>query len=204
MKVKLKLPKIKCKNTEQEELKQAIENYDITICYGSPGSGKTFLTLLQALHLLNSGKKSFKKLVLIKSVTVVKGEEIGFVKGTQDDKMTPFMYSYTGNLNKIFNDSETAEQLRKSNVIEWLPIAYVRGVNIDDSIVIVDEAQNLSMDNFKTIITRIGQGSKIIFLAFKIEVALIENSSSPYSTSVGIAASSPAISPHIPTHLPCL
>ncbi len=164
MKVKLKLPKIKCKNTEQEELKQAIENYDITICYGSPGSGKTFLTLLQALHLLNSGKKSFKKLVLIKSVTVVKGEEIGFVKGTQDDKMTPFMYSYTGNLNKIFNDSETAEQLRKSNVIEWLPIAYVRGVNIDDSIVIVDEAQNLSMDNFKTIITRIGQGSKIIFL----------------------------------------
>ena len=106
MKIKLpKLPRVKCKNAEQEELKNAIDNYDVTFCYGLAGSGKTYLTLLESLHLLNKG--SFKKLVLIKSVTVVKGEEIGFIKGTQEDKMEPFMYSYTGNINKIFANNET-------------------------------------------------------------------------------------------------
>lgn len=157
-----KLPRVKCKNAEQEQLKDAIDIYPVTVCYGSAGTGKTYLSLLESLHLLNKG--SFKKLVLIKSVTVVKGEEIGFIKGSQEDKMDPFMYSYTGNINKIYGDTETAIELRKNGIIEWLPIAYVRGVNIDDSIIIVDESQNLSLDNFKTIITRMGSNSKIIFL----------------------------------------
>ena len=194
MKIKLpKLPRVKCKNAEQEELKNAIDNYDVTFCYGLAGSGKTYLTLLEALHLLNSGNTTFKKIVLIKSVTVVRGEEIGFIKGSQEEKMCPFMYSFTGNLNKIFNNNESAEQLRKDGVIEWLPIAYVRGVNIDDSIIIVDEAQNLSIDNFKTIITRIGSNSKIIFLGDVEQIDRKKKSESCLSTICELFNDSPIV-----------
>ena len=101
---------------------------------------------------------------MIKSVTVVKSEEIGFIPGSAQEKMDPFMYSFTCLIDKLFDNKGTTKRLLSAGVIEWLPLAFVRGINIDNSIVILDETQNISTDLFKTIVTRLGKDSKIIFL----------------------------------------
>ena len=155
--------KVKCLNEKQKELKKAIEEKEIVISIGPAGTGKTYLSLITALHLLKS-QPQYRKIVLIKSVTTIPGEELGFLPGTLQEKMEPYMWSYMGNLNKILGDRFTSKKLMESGIITIEPIAYVRGNTIDNSIVIIDETQNIDMHSFKTIITRIGRNSKMIFL----------------------------------------
>ena len=157
------LPKPLGLNSKQVEFLKGILEKDITIGIGASGTGKTYSALLQAFNILKNSDK-IDKIVLVKSVTVVKGEEIGFLKGTQEEKMEPFMYSYSGNINKIFKDESAAKKLLETKIVQWLPLSYIRGVNIDNAVIIVDESQNLTVDLFKTIITRLGFNSKIIFL----------------------------------------
>ncbi len=153
---------IKHKNETQKKLTQAIKSSDVTICTGPAGTGKTYLSCIQALSELKSDSP-IKKIVLVKSVTTLKSEEIGFLKGTMEEKMEPFMYSFTGNFEKLIG-KELFTKLKADNYIEILPIAYLRGVNIDNAIVIIDEVQNISIDNIRTILTRLGENSKMIFL----------------------------------------
>ena len=153
---------IKHKNETQKKLTTSIKNNDVTICVGSPGTGKTYLSCLQALSELKNNE-NIKKIVLVKSVTTLKSEEIGFLKGTMAEKMEPFMYSFIGNFEKIIG-KELYLKLNESNQIEILPIAYLRGVNIDNAIVIIDETQNISIENIRTILTRLGDNSKMVFL----------------------------------------
>ena len=144
----------------QALLYESIRDKEITIVSGSPGTGKTFLSLYSALRQL--GQK-YKKIILVKSVTTLPSEEIGFLKGSLNDKMEPFMMSFTGNIQKLVGERVT-EQLFKDKILEVLPLAYIRGLSIDDSIVIIDETQNTDLHTFKSIITRIGTNSKYIFL----------------------------------------
>jgi len=130
--------------------------------WGDVGSGKTYLSCLQSLSEIKNNE-NIKKIVLVKSVTTLKSEEIGFLKGTMEEKMEPFMYSFVGNFEKIIG-RETYNKLKEANYIEILPIAYLRGVNIDNAIVIIDETQNISIDNIRTILTRLGENSKMVFL----------------------------------------
>jgi len=154
---------VKCLNKKQKNLKKSIENNEITIAIGPAGTGKTYLSLITSLHLLKA-KPEYRKIVLIKSVTTIKGEELGFLPGTLEEKMEPYMWSYIGNLNKIFGDRTTTKKMLESGMITVEPIAYVRGNTMDNSIVIIDETQNIDFHMFKTIITRIGKNSKMIFL----------------------------------------
>jgi phosphate starvation-inducible PhoH-like protein len=154
---------VKCIGIKQKELKKAIEAKEIVIAIGPAGTGKTYLSLITALHLLKTNPQ-YRKIVLIKSVTTIPGEELGFLPGTLQEKMEPYMWSYLGNLNKIFGDRVTTKRLMESGVITIEPIAYVRGNTMDNSIVIIDETQNIDMHTFKTIATRIGKNSRMIFL----------------------------------------
>lgn len=158
------LPRLICKNKNQEKLAKAIVKNDVIVGYGPAGTGKTYVALSQAFELAKKYPDKYKSIVLIKSVTVVKSEEIGFIPGSAQEKMDPFMYSFTCLIDKLFENKGTAKRLLSAGVIEWLPLAFVRGINIDNSIVILDEVQNISTDLFKTIITRLGKDSKIIFL----------------------------------------
>lgn len=155
--------KVKCLNVKQKELKKAIENKDIVISVGPAGTGRTYMSLLTGLHLLKTEPR-YKQLKLVKSLQTIPGESVGYLPGDLEEKLNPHMYSFTGNLDKIFGAPEITRELKKKNIIEYLPIAYVRGVTIDDSIVIIDEAQNIDLHTFKTIITRIGKNCKMIFL----------------------------------------
>ena len=156
--------RVKCLNEKQKKLKKSIEEKEITIAIGPAGTGKTYLTLITALHLLKSRPEKYKKIVLMNSVVVIRGEELGFLPGTLQEKMEPYMWSYTGNLNKIFGNRTTSKKLMDAGIITIEPIAYVRGNTMDNSIVIIDETQNIDFHTFKTIVTRIGKSSKMVFL----------------------------------------
>lgn len=150
----------KPRTEKQRELAKLIRDKEVVIATGSSGVGKTYVTAAIALQLLDEG---YKKIILVKSVTTIPGENIGFIPGTYEEKMEPFLMSYTWNIDKIAGKDSSKEFMHKG-LIEVLPLAYIRGLSIDDSIVIIDEAQNIDEHTFKTIMTRIGENSKYIFL----------------------------------------
>ena len=153
---------VKCKTENQKSLVNSIKEKEVTICSGPAGTGKTFLACAEALKLIKRYAK-YKKIVIVKSVTTLKNEEIGFLKGNLREKMEPFMFSFVHNFEKLVGQTITA-RLRELKTIEEMPIAYMRGINLDRSIIIVDEAQNISQENIRTIMTRLGKDSKMIFL----------------------------------------
>ncbi len=152
----------KCKNENQGKVRDSIRNNEITIVSGLPGTGKTFLACAEALKLIKS-KPKFKKILLVKSVTQLKGEELGHLPGDIQEKFDPYMGSFVDNFEKIIGESLTSK-LRELSLINIQPLAFVRGRSIDNTIIIVDEAQNISIDNMRTLMTRIGDNSKMIIL----------------------------------------
>jgi phosphate starvation-inducible PhoH-like protein len=154
---------IKCKSKAQKDAINAIEENYISIITGPPGTGKTYLSCARALKYLKEDPVTYKKIVLIKSVNVPKDEEIGYLKGTLEEKMEMYMYPFISNFHKVVGKQAT-EELKQNGAIEILPIKFALGVTIDDAIVIVDEAQQIAKDHLHTLITRIGNNSKFIFL----------------------------------------
>ena len=154
---------IKCKTENQKKFLKLIRENEIIICSGNAGTGKTFLAISEALNLIKQNDSVYKKIVLIKSVTPLKGEEVGFLKGSIDEKMLPFMYSFMANFYKIIGKT-LSDNLKEQNIIEVLPLAFIRGLSIDNAIIIIDEAQNVSFDNMESILTRIGENSKMIII----------------------------------------
>jgi len=159
---------IKCKSENQKKLVKLIREKEVVICSGLAGVGKTYLACAEALRLVKNNDK-YQKIVIVKSVTTLKNEEIGFLKGDLQEKMAPFMFSFFHNFEKLIG-KELTGKLRAEGVIEELPIAYMRGINLDNSIIIIDEAQNITIDNIRTILTRLGKDSKMIFLGDRKQI----------------------------------
>ena len=153
---------IKCKTENQKKLVNSIKQNEITIVSGLPGSGKTFLSCAEALKLIKTRPK-YKRLVLVKSITPLKNEEIGHLPGDLKEKMAPIMESFTDNIRKLIGKTRM-EKLIELGVIEIVPIAFARGRSIDNSIILIDEAQNISLDNIRTLMTRIGDNSKMVIM----------------------------------------
>jgi phosphate starvation-inducible PhoH-like protein len=154
---------IKCKSNAQKEVLNAIEQNFITIITGPPGTGKTYLSCARALKYVKDHNEPYQKIVLIKSVNVPKDEEIGYLKGTLEEKMEMYMYPFISNFHKVIGKTAT-EELKANGVIEILPIKFALGVTLDNSIVLIDEAQQIAKDHLHTLSTRIGTNSKMIFL----------------------------------------
>jgi phosphate starvation-inducible PhoH-like protein len=153
---------VKCKTDNQKKLVHSIKENQITIVSGLAGSGKTYITIAEALKLLKNYVR-YKRIVLIKSVVQLKDEEVGHLPGDLADKLGPIMESFTDNFRKLIGKSRMLK-LIELGMIEILPIAFARGRSIDNSIIIIDEAQNISMDNIRTLMTRIGSNSKMVIL----------------------------------------
>lgn len=154
---------LKAKNDSQLKLIKSIKENQITICNGVAGSGKTICSIFMALSLLKDRSNKYQKIYLVKSVTTLKGEEVGFLKGDLREKIDPFMESFKNNAKKLFNNMDV-NQLFETSIIKFLPLAYIRGTNLDNCIVILDEIQNVSIDNARTLLTRIGEDCKMICL----------------------------------------
>jgi phosphate starvation-inducible protein PhoH and related proteins len=152
---------VKPKTESQKNLISAIKKNEITIASGLAGSGKTIIAIAEALRLIKTGR--YKKIILVKSVTQLKNEELGFLKGDLHEKLDPYMMSFIDNFEKLIGESMT-KKLKDLGIIQVQPLAFIRGRSIDNAIIIIDEAQNITLDNMRTIMTRIGENSKMIIL----------------------------------------
>ena len=152
----------KCRTENQGRLRESIRSNEITIVSGLPGTGKTYIACAEALKLIKS-KPKYKKILLVKSVTQLKGEELGHLPGDLNEKFDPYLGSFIDNFEKIIGESLT-RKLRELGLINIQPLAFVRGRSIDNTIIVVDEAQNITLDNMRTLMTRIGDNSKMIIL----------------------------------------
>jgi phosphate starvation-inducible PhoH-like protein len=151
---------LKCKNPNQKKLVTLIQDNKLTIASGPAGTGKTYLACAQALKLLKTDER-FKKIILVKSVTVLEGEEVGFLKGDLKEKMYPFMISFLDNFHKLIGEGLT-NMMMELGYIQILPLAYIRGRSIDNAIIIVDEAQNITLKNMRSTMTRVGTDTKMV------------------------------------------
>lgn len=151
-------------NKEQLELIRLImENQkQIIFCTGNAGTGKTFASIAAALHLQEN--KKFRKILYARNPVQV-GNDMGFLPGGIDEKYSPFMAPLYDNLDSIAAISHYEPNPKNlAALIEVVPIAFMRGRNLDNAIVIIDEAQNLTANDLRTIMTRMGTYSKLILL----------------------------------------
>lgn len=159
--IKLKNKKrFKPLNDEQTELIDLISNNDITFVSGSAGTGKTMVTVILAAYMLK--KKKIEKLIITRPAVEAGGEKIGHLPGDVKDKMLPYLMPIYDYLEMMFSKEEITT-MEGDGRIEIIPLAFMRGRSLTNSMIIVDEAQNTTFEQIKMISTRIGFNSKIVF-----------------------------------------
>lgn len=139
-------------------------------CLGSPGVGKTFLSLYRAIEEVLSKDNSYKQVVVVRSI--VPSREIGFLPGSLEDKQEIYELPYREICQTLFNRGDAWDRLKEQGYARFLSTTAIRGISIDDSIVIVDEIQNFTWAEASTILTRIGHRSKIIFCGDRFQTDL--------------------------------
>lgn len=128
---------------------------------GSAGTGKTFMALFKAFEEIVKGKVNYRRIVIIRSAVATR--DIGHLPGTLDEKQAIYEIPYVGICTELFGRGDAYPIMKKNGIIEFMLTSYVRGITLDETIVIVDEFQNLTAHEADSIITRLGKGSKIIF-----------------------------------------
>ena len=153
------------KNKEQKFAAEALlrEDIELVTLTGLAGSGKTYLSLMAGLDGIQSGR--YKRVVISRSIQPV-GRDLGYLPGDMDDKMQPWLAPITDNFRTMLSDKSYTyfEMMKDRGEMEIAPLSYIRGRTFSDSFIIVDEAQNATIHELKTIITRVGKNSKIVLL----------------------------------------
>jgi len=151
---------VKPKTKNQYNYLEALTNRQIPIVVGSgpAGTGKTQLAVFAAAKAIYDGV--IGKIILTRPVVEAGGEKLGFLPGTLEEKIDPYMRPLFDSFAKCF-DKNTFSNLIDRNIIEICPLAYIRGRTFIDSYVILDEAQNATVDQIKMVLTRLGTGSQI-------------------------------------------
>lgn len=152
--------RLKCRNEKQKEYANLISDKEIVICSGPAGTGKTFIAVARAIELLQNKNNKYEKLILCKPA-IEAGEKLGFLPGNLREKMAPIMESLVDVIDKLIGETKRLE-LEESGVVKLQTLAYVRGKTIDNAILVLDEAQNMTDNQVKTLLTRIGTDSKFI------------------------------------------
>jgi len=147
-----------------ESQKLTFDSYDAgynLFLHGSPGTGKTFLSIYLALEeIFHNSALNYHNLTIIRSAQPSK--DMGFLPGTEKEKMAIYEAPYKGICSDLFNRGDAYDILKLKGLIDFQSTSFLRGTTINDSIVVIDECQNLSYMELKTVLTRIGDNSKVI------------------------------------------
>ncbi len=157
-KVLKKEPKLNVQlNEEQKDVMRLFHEYDINFILGDFGSGKS----LTAVHaaITSYRKKMFNKIWITRPMLK---NNLAALPGTIEDKMFPYVYPIIQNL-EVCQGKETTKRMRDNGEIEIMPVSVAKGITFIESVVIVDEFQDMTYQDFRTIITRLGKDSKMIF-----------------------------------------
>jgi len=149
---------IKAKTDGQAEMVEAVLKNKVVLVDGPAGTGKTFLAAALAVRFLREGKVD--KIVMSRPA-VEAGEKIGFLPGTLEEKVDPYLRPLYDSLEMMFSFEESA-RLQHNRQLEVIPLAFMRGRTLPRSFLILDEAQNTTITQMKMFLTRIGEGSRMV------------------------------------------
>lgn len=130
--------------------------------FGSPGVGKTFLALYRAIEEVLDRNNPFKQVVVVRSAVQVRDQ--GFVPGTLDEKMEIYEMPYREISETLFGRTDAWDRLKEQSHCRFISTTAIRGISIDDAIIIVDECQSMTFHELSSVISRVGHRSKIIFV----------------------------------------
>lgn len=164
---------IRPKTSGQKRYCDAIRNSTVTFAIGPAGTGKTYLAMAMAIAALK--RKEIGRIILTRPV-VEAGENLGFLPGTLDEKIDPYVRPLYDALYDM-TDMEKGNQLISQGVIEIAPLAFMRGRTFNDAFLILDEAQNTTPEQLKMFLTRLGFGSKMVITGDATQVDLPTGSS---------------------------
>jgi phosphate starvation-inducible PhoH-like protein len=163
--LKLKLDHMKTFKPLTDNQKKFFDAYNIGDYFiallGAAGTGKSFCAVYKALEEVMHFGNPFKKIIIVRSA--VQSRDLGFTPGSVEDKMSLYEQPYIQIASQLFDRKDAYQRLKEQDYVEFISTSFVRGCSFDNSIVIVDEVQNLSFEECDTIITRVGHESKIIF-----------------------------------------
>ena len=150
----------------QKKYYDTLIDSEITICSGPAGVGKSYITMKAAIDLLSDPKTPYEKIIIVRPAVEAE-EKLGSLPGGVEEKLDPYIFPSYYLLNKIIG-KESREKLKEIEVIEVFALAFMRGMNIDNSILIFEEGQNASPSQMKLLLTRIGYNSKF-FISGDVE-----------------------------------
>jgi phosphate starvation-inducible PhoH-like protein len=158
--------KSKFLSDNQKDYYDILINNQITICSGPAGVGKSYISMKAAVDLLMDPTNHYEKLIIVRPAVEAE-EKLGALPGNLEEKLDPYIFPSYYLLNKIIG-KDAREKLKEAEIIEVFALAYMRGMTIDNSILIFEEAQNATPKQMKLLLTRIGTSSKF-FISGDIE-----------------------------------
>ena len=173
---------IKAKTVGQQEYMKAIQSNTITIGVGPAGTGKTYLAVAAAVAAFR--ERTVNRIILTRPA-VEAGERLGFLPGDLQNKVDPYMRQLYDALYDMLGP-ETFQKYQERGSIEVAPLAYMRGRTLDDSFIILDEAQNTTKEQMKMFLTRLGFGSKIVITGDVTQIDLPDDKTSGLKDAVRV------------------
>ena len=166
----LGLKDLKTINPITDPQRQMFESYfsgNFILANGSAGTGKSFIAIYLALIDLLSKNSKQNEIIIVRSA--VPSREIGFLPGTEDEKLEPYEIPYRDIFAELFGKLTAYDKMKKRHKVKFIPTSFVRGLTWDNAVIIVDEIQNMTFYEINSVVTRLGVNAKLIIIGDQIQ-----------------------------------